>query len=183
MTNTSTFRARRNEYVCVGRCNRTAYTIYPSSERLVVVRSPYRTVYSRRVLFFRTSSDYRINFERVFLVVFFFSSLSFSLSVCLYLISYKDDDHPIDHTPVDRGTFFLLLLEIVRKPWEWTNWWSRFWPCVSVPTCSQENDDASFICSTKPYLETCCEYLRNRKKEKKKEKWFIKLNRKKINGV
>ena len=70
----------------VGRCNRTAYTIHPSSERLVVVRSPYRTVYSRRVLFFRTSSDYRINFERVFLVVFSFPlSLSLSFSVCLYL--------------------------------------------------------------------------------------------------
>lgn len=95
----------------VGRCNRTAYTIHPSSERLVVVRSPYRTVYSCRVLFFRTSSDYRINFERVFLVVFSFPlSLSLFLCLSLFKISYKDDDHPIDHAPIDRGTFFFIIV-------------------------------------------------------------------------
>lgn len=63
MTNTSTFRARRNEYECthVGRCNRTAYTIYS-----VNVQSSFdRRI--ERFARFRTSSDYRINFERVFL--------------------------------------------------------------------------------------------------------------------
>lgn len=93
MTNTSTFRARRNEYECthVGRCNRTAYTIYS-----VNVQSSFdRRI--ERFARFRTSSDYRINFERVFLY--------FLLYLFFPLFFNKNDDHPIDHAP-DRGTFF-----------------------------------------------------------------------------
>lgn len=94
MTNTSTFRARRNEYECthVGRCNRTAYTIYS-----VNVQSSFdRRI--ERFARFRTSSDYRINFERVFLY--------FLLYLFFPLFFNKNDDHPIDHAP-DRGTFFI----------------------------------------------------------------------------
>ena len=102
----------------VGSCNRSAYTIHP-----VNVQSSFDRHIERftrvEYFFFARRRIIGLISSVCFSLFFLFLSLSLFLSVCLYL-KYRTRTTIIRSItrPQIEARFFLLLLEIVRKPWE-----------------------------------------------------------------